>query len=246
MTAERFRFAGKIIEVKFNRLYSVKKIGEGLYAGNLRSSVDPDTSSTYVDASGLQFQFSREGFYHFSEYIPEIGIERVSPGPEWLALMNKSDQGEVYLQIPTNASLPILALGDKYTKSDEPNGGEYKWKKERPGPVLENEQEMSSSDLFLFSDQLNGKIVEVEFYNTELFEQKTANMCTIYIDCGVGHDSIPVKFSPEGKEFFEDTIKKGGSHKNCVYATVQVDERGFITLDAKGTRFSRSKGEYRW
>ncbi len=244
--AERFRFAGKIIKVEFNRLYNVKKTGEGLYAGNLRSSVNPDSSSTYTDACGLQVQFSHKGYYLFSEFIPETGIERVSPGPEWLGLMAKSDQGEVYLQIPTNSKLPALALGDKYTKSNEPDRGEYKWKKDRQGPVLEDDQEMSASDLFLFPNQVNGKTVEVEFYNTEALQQKTATTCSIYIDCGVGHDSVYVKFPPGGKEFFEKTIKKGGSTQNHIYATVHVNKRGIVTLDAKGTRFSKSKGEYRW
>jgi hypothetical protein len=240
--SSRAQFVGKVIKVKFNRIYYVQKqkTGIGMYAGNLRSWVKLQ-GSTYSDRAGIQIAFPKEGLGFFSKYIFKHGIGY----DEWGGLMSSSDRAEVYVKIGEDRKAGDVALGDRYKKDD----GEYEWSTETDIPDLASQREISVNDVALFPDQLNGKTVELVFYEAERVEQKSTEECSALISSGRGHQYIPITFPSAGKAYFKGIADQDhGSKAATVYATVKISPAGIVTLEAKGRRASGSDDDvtYKW
>jgi hypothetical protein len=242
IAAERIQLAGKIVKVKFNRAYYVLKRKNGLYAGNLRSSEKPRESGDYsvtTDAEGEQVVFAPEGLGVFLKFIAEPGCDDVS-------LVQRQDQGAVYIQVGggTNRS---VAVGDEYKKTGDEEA--YQWSVKTEIPDLAAKSKVSVSDALLFPDQLNGKVVAIEFYDAGKIEQKSAQEYRTFISCGRGHAEAWINFPAAGLAFFKKIAGQEKFNKACtVYARINVSPKGFISLEAKGLRVfgEGNNTEYRW
>ncbi len=238
----RAQLAGKIIKVKFNRTYFVRKLKNGLYTGNLRSSEKPRESGDYsvtTDSAGEQVVFAQEGLGFFLKSVPE-------PGHEDSSVMQRQDQEEVYVQVGggTNRS---VAVGNEYKKADDE--GKYQWSVKTEIPDLAAKPKVSASDAVLFPDQLNGKIVGLEFYDAGKIEQKSAEGYSTFISCGRGHLPAPIKFPAAGLAFFKKIAEQKKLNKAyTVYALIDVSPKGMVSLEAKGVEVSGAgnDAEYRW
>ncbi len=242
--SSRAQFVGKVIKVKFNRIYYVQKqkTGAGMYTGNLRSWVKLQGDS-YTDRTGIQITFPKEGLGFFSKYIFKHGVGY----DEWGGLMSSSDRAEVYVKIGKDRKAGDVALGDRYKKDGD--DGEYEWSMETDIPDLASQREISVNDVALFPDQLNGKTVELVFYEAERVEQKSTEECSALISSGRGHQYIPITFPSAGKAYFKGIADQDhGAKAATVYATVKISPAGIVTLEAKGRRASGSDDDvtYKW
>lgn len=239
---KKIQLAGKIIKVKFNRTYYVLKRKDGLYTGNLRSSEKPRESGDYsvtTDSAGEQVVFAQEGLGFFLKSVPESGREDSS-------VVQRQDQEEVYVQVGggTNRS---VAVGNEYKKADD--GGEYQWSVKTEIPDLATKPTVSVRDAALFPDQLDGKIVELEFYTAGKIEQKSAEEYITFISGGRGHLPARIKFPAAGLAFFKKIAGQKELNKaKTVYALINVSPKGMVSLEAKGVDVSGAgnDAEYRW
>ncbi len=230
MESQQLALAGKIVKIKFNRISYAEKAKGELYAGNLRSCVKPQGDS-YGDVPGVQVRFPKEGVGFFSKFIPKPGIGT----EEWIASMIASDRGEVYVQISTNAKAGFLALGDRCEKDGDE--AKYGWSADTEVPDLAGQKKVSVSDLALFPEQLNGKVVQLEFYQVKRIKQKTAEEFSAFVSCGSGHAMIPITFPAAASVFFKEIADRQTDPKACsVYAQVTVSPKGLVSLEAKGRR----------
>ena len=235
---ERIQLAGKIIKVKFNRTYFVHKLKSGLYTAELRSSEKPRKSGDYsvtMDSAGERVFFAQEGLGYFLKSVPESGRDDSS-------VMQRQDQDEVYVQVGSGTNRSV-AVGNEYKKSGDE--GEYQWSVKTEIPDLATKTKVTVSDAILFPDQLNGKIVRLEFYDAGKIEQKSAEGYSAFISCGRGHLPAPIKFPAAGLKFFKEIAGQKKLNKAyTIYAMINVSLRGMVSLEAKGTQFVAE--EYRW
>jgi len=225
-----------IVKVRFNRIYGVAKQKDGFYYGNIRSMVIPE-GDIYSDSPGQTIRFPAEGLGYFSKFIPKPGTA------DFIAIVTSSARGEVYVRA-AGAKAPT-AVGDEYDK----NSGEYLWSVKTDIPEWDQKLKMSVTEIMLYPDQLNGKIVEAEFYVAAQIRNSGAGFGTT-ISCGSGHAYVPVTFAAEGKPFFMEIAARGNSNTIAYKAffRVKVDSAGRVSLEALGKRASGSSDSvtYRW
>jgi hypothetical protein len=225
MMGQKIDLAGKIVKVKFNRISYAEKTKGDLYEGNLRSR-----PKEREDKFGIQVQFPKEGLGYFLKFFPKPGT--------WLrdaSTLILSDEGEVYVQISTNANAGSVALGDRYEKDGD--AGEYRWSVATEVPDLAGQRKVSVTDLALFPEQLDGKVVQLEFYEVGIIKQKTAEEYSTSVSCGRGHAGIPIIFPAAASEFFKEIATQQTAPKErCIYAQVTVSPKGVVFLEAKGRR----------
>ncbi len=224
-----------IVKVRFNRICNVAKQKDGFYSGDLRSMVVP-AGNTYSDRGAQQIRFTVEGLGCFLKFIPKPGND------DLISVMTAVNRGEVYVHAD-GAKTP-MAVGDKYDKES----GEYRWSVPTEIPEWGQKLKMSVSEIVYFPDQLNGKIVEAEFYFAAPVKNSGTG-CSTTISCGSGHAYVPVTFAAEGKPFFVEIASRGlNTWVYKVYARVKVDSSGRVSLEALGKRASGSgdSAEYRW
>lgn len=225
-----------IVKVRFNRIYNVAKQKDGFYFGDIRPMVAPE-GDTYSDRGGQKIRFPTEGLGFFIKFIPKPGTG------DLIAVITSSARGEVYVRAD-GAKTP-LAVGDKYDK----DSGEYRWSAQTEIPEWGQKLKMSVSDIMLYPDQLNGKIIEAEFYIAAQVRNLSTGFSTT-ISCGSGHAYVPVTFAAEGKPFFVEIASRGNLNTRVckVFVRVKVDSSGRVSLEALGRRTSGSgdSAEYRW
>lgn len=242
MAGEKVDLAGKIIKVKFNRIYAVRKLTNGLYTGNLRSSEKPREKGDYewtADTAGAQVYFAQEGLGVFLKSIPE-------PGGDYVPVLQSPDREEVYVQVGGGTNFS-MAVGDEYKKTADE--GKYQWSVKTEIPDLAAKQKVSVSDVMLFPDQLTGKIVELEFYDVDKIEQKGAEKYSTFISGGKGHQFVRIQFPAAGLAFFKKIVEQKSDYKgHAVYALIDFNARGVVALAAKGVKVSGEgdNAEYRW
>lgn len=230
MESQQFALAGKIVKVKFNRISYVEKEKGELYEGNLRACVKAQGDSVYYDKPGIQVRFPKEGLGYFLRFFPKPGT-----GVNDVSALILSDDGEVYVQISTNAKAGSVALGNRY--EEDGDAGEYRWSAATEVPDLAGQRKVSVSDLALFPEQLNGKVAQLEFYEVKRIKQKTAEEYSAFISCGNGHAMIPITFPAAASVFFKEIAGRQTDPKACyVYAQVTVSPKGIVSLEAKGRR----------
>jgi hypothetical protein len=232
--------SGLVVKVKFNRIYNVFKQKDGFYTGDMRSSVQPQ-GDTYSDRTGLKVRFSQDGLGFFSKFIPKLG----STDP--IYLMTLPDRGEVYIQTDGSAKTGYMAVGDQYEKEEE--GGGYRWSTETEMPELAQKRKVSVGETVLFPEDVNGKIVEIEFFSANQIKESNGAY-SAGLSCGLGHVTVQIKFPPEGKPFFQEIVEQGRLNNKAysVFANVSVSPSGIVSLEAKGRRMSGSgdDAKYRW
>jgi hypothetical protein len=239
MVDKRISLAGKIIKVQFNRISYLAKISNGQYAGDLRAQVKAE-DRTFYDKPGLSVLFPPEGLGFFSKCISKFGT-----ADNDISDLSRQNVWEVYVLVATNAKAPSMALGDKCKADSDMN--KYEWSVETEVPDLTTESKVSVNDVVLFPEQLNAKTVELVFYDVGQIKQKSGNDYTAFISCGMGHAAVQINFPAEGKPFFDKIAsRKSVPLENRVYASIDVNPKGVITLQAKGRRVSSSGDEYKW
>lgn len=124
-------------------------------------------------------------------------------------------------------------------------------------PPPPEKKEMRMDELKAQLLDLDGKVIQTSINYVSSFEQVDGKRyrawCGIY-GSGGGFGSESVLIPEEGKEFFQDMAKKNnyGSGFQTVYLRVhskkpiQIESRYPLSLEAVGTRYSKSKGEYSW
>ncbi|MCU0858285.1 MAG: hypothetical protein MUC65_07775 [Pontiellaceae bacterium] len=237
---EKGLLTGKVIEVKFNRIAQIRRVKDGLYAGNLRSREMPEKSRDlkfFPDNPGLDVNFPAEGLGLFSKFIPILGA-----GINNTALGN-DDSGAVYVLIGDQTS---VALGDRYN-----GNGEYAWSKKAKIPDLTEANKISVTDVLLYPEQLTGQIIELQFYYVRELS-KGVSTCTVSVRDGYGdsYSRLLIDFPPEGVEFFEEAEKQdaGVLVARKVFAAVELASPGSVSVKALGKR-RQLKGDdavYKW
>jgi hypothetical protein len=242
MESKQSALAGKIVKIRFNRIAYMQKFGtKSLYTGNLRSNEKSD-SRTYTSHPGIQVIFPKEGLGLFSKFIPKSGTVK-----DDISILVEPDVGEVYVRIGLNEKDPATAVGDRHEQDDD--GGQYTWSVDAEVPDLTSKNKVTANDVLLFPDQLNGKTVEVEFYNVLKSKSKSADQSSVYITCGIDHGTIQTSFPPEGTEFLNGIeAEKNYPKAHTLHAVVSVSSAGIVTLKAKGRRASGSGDDvtYKW
>ncbi len=239
--SQQLQFAGKIIKVKFNRIEHVRKIGDEAYIGTLRSFVKPK-GNEYNSGQGVLIRFAQGGLGLFSKSISRPGSS------DSFGEMQKPDREGVYVQIGKDAKDISVAVGDQYKKDGE--DGEYKWSVDTEIPDLADKRKVSVDEAALFTDQLRGKILEIEFYIVEQLKSNSVEEYTANISSGSGHTGVMITFPVSGLAFFKEIEGKGHSSSiiRSIYAKINVTPSGLVTLEAKGRRTSGAGDEieYRW
>ncbi len=171
-------------------------------------------------------------------------------------MVSEADRGEVYVQVSSNANQDSVAVGDEYITDDDEDitdgdEGSYQWSVKTEIPDLAAKRTVSVSDVMLFPDQLNGKIVGLEFNAVEKIVQKSAEEYSASISCGRGHPPARIEFPAAGLAFFKEIAnheEEKNSQSHTVYALITVSPKGIVSLEAKGARVSEEEGdaEYRW
>jgi hypothetical protein len=185
------------------------------------------------DDSGIPVQFSTNSLGVLSKFITKYFIFA-------------GDNGSVYVLIGNSES---IALGDRYTSD-----GEYVWSGKAKIPDMADARSVSVVDLWLYSDQLNGKTMELEFYNVfNLRKGSPDSMVTVLDSWDESGCRVDVEFSQEGIGFFEEfdseTLDRSKTERACkVYVTVGVSSSGDVSVRAVGRR-RKGKGDdatYTW
>jgi len=125
-----------------------------------------------------------------------------------------------------------------------------------PTPAPEK-KEMRMDELKAQLLDLDGKVIETSINYVSSFEQVDGKRYRAYCGCygsssGFGSESVLIP--EEGKEFFQDMAKKNtyGGGFQTVYLRVhskkpiQIESSYPLSLEAVGTRYSKSKNEYSW
>ncbi|MCC7299815.1 MAG: hypothetical protein IT583_01910 [Verrucomicrobia bacterium] len=239
LASKQALLAGKIIKVKFNRIEQVRKSIDGTYTGTLFSSVKPK-GDTYFSGAGLHIRFPQEGLGFFLKRCPPPGVDDV------IAELTKPDREEVYIEVSRNSETGSLATGDLYQKAGDE--GAYKWSRETEIPDLSSEKKISVNDVLLYPAQLNGKIIEVEFYSVDRIKQESAEESVAAISCGRGHSFALITFPTASLAFFKEIENRTTRSRACSVYVKVVSTRGVIRLKALGRRVSGSgdEAEYGW
>jgi hypothetical protein len=242
---EQFELAGKIIKVTFNRIYNVSRQKNGMYEGNLRSSVTP--AGNYSDFAGMQIRFSQEGLGYLFNFFPKPGTSDEESADRIFI----PDSGVVYIQVGKDPRAGFVAIGDQYQKEGDEKG--YRWSVKTEIPELAVKRAVSVSDVFLFPDQLVGKTVELQFYRAGQITQTAIDKYNISVWSGRGDTPVQIKFSEAGKAFFKEIAARhvewdGSPDKHRVFVTVELSPNGTVLLIAQGRRIIESDDgtEYRW
>lgn len=244
MAAEKEALLGKVVKVQFNRISSIQKVKDGVYAGDLRSQSKPELRSNiygefnhYSDKPGVWVQFPTDGLGVLSKFVPNVGggINDITP-------YTNVDSGSVYVLVGDKVS---LALGDRY-KGD----GEYAWSKKTKIPELSDAKKVSVTDLLLYPEQLNGRVIELDFYYADGLKKGTTNCAVTVSSSDDGHQPISIDFPADGLGFFEEAVNQDKKilKARTVFAAVEVSSSGKISVKALGTR-RQGKGaeaEYKW
>ncbi len=129
---------------------------------------------------------------------------------------------------------------------------------ELPAPE-KDEMPITELQAQLFS--LNGKIIETEITSATNFEQVAAGKyrayCYYYKGTSSSISGESILIPEEGKEFFEELSKKDfwNSSSKTVYLMVHSEKPVRVKggnsswsfkLEAVGTKYRKSKNEYRW
>lgn len=243
---EQFALAGKIIKVRFNRIYYASRQADGLYAGNLRSRVTP-ADGYYADPEGIPLRFPRDGFGSLSRFFPRPGVSY----DEEASRIYATDSGTLYVQVSKDARPRFMAVGDQYRRDGD--AGEYRWSVKTELPNLSDRHTVSVSDIWLFPEQLDGRIVELQFQRMGQITQIATNEYRVSVSGGRGCASVPLKVPPAGRAFFKEVElrqrdQEGSYSDNRVYVSVTLTANGTTELEAQGRRISGSgeNAEYRW
>jgi len=229
-------FHGKVVRVSFNRMEFVFKEADAVFSGVLCSQSKSDGMHIHPDP-GIRITFPAEGYGALSPFILQ---ER--EGHADLKNLTAANNGDVYVLMDGSA---IKALGDRYKE------GVYEWSKKTVFPDVANAKIVSGSDLFLFPELLNGKILQLEFYSVRKLTRRTDNQTEIRILSNTAsHFGLLVDVPPEGLEFFEEAIDQSQTElqANSIFVKVEAAIGGEVTVKALGRR-QVGKGEeatYKW
>ncbi|HNX52981.1 MAG TPA: hypothetical protein PKI68_04485 [Pontiellaceae bacterium] len=245
---EQFALAGKIIKVRFNRIYYVSKQPNGMYTGNLRSMVTL-SGNYYSDPAGIQIRFPQEGFGYISKFLPKPGVSY----EEEENRVYESDSGTLYVQVSNEARPGFVAIGDQYRREDDQEEEEYRWSVKTEPPDLSDRHTVSVSDVWLFPEYLNGRTVELQFRSIGQITQTAVNEYRVSVSDGRGCLSVPLIVPPAGRAFFKEIELsqrelEGSYQVSRVYVSVTINANGTTVLTAQGRRMSGSgdSAEYRW
>lgn len=124
-------------------------------------------------------------------------------------------------------------------------------------PPPPEKKEMRMDELKAQLLDLDGKVIETTINYVYSFEQMDGKRYRAQCGCyggsgGLGSESVLIP--EEGKEFFQDMAKKNtyGGGFQTVYLRVhskkpiRIESSYPLSLEAVGTRYSKSKNEYSW
>jgi hypothetical protein len=233
------------------------------------SSVDEEDGGKYRAHCGYYFNSLRERF-PILVLVPEEGkkfFEVFAPqgakafGPQYIYLQVHSKNpiqigektyalealGTIYNEASNTYawSLPVkneILPGSRSSRtsvnsaSDAPSGS-------APLPPPEK-KELKFNEVKAQIIALDGKVVKTTINRVSNFEQLAQGKYLAYCGCSGAINSSAVMYIPEeGKEFFQ-TLENHYQY-NGTGKTIYVRVRG-KALDAVGTRYSNSRGEYSW
>lgn len=233
------RLAGKVVEVRFNRILCLQRDKSGAYEGYLRCYEQ--------DSGGAEIRFSEEGLGYFSE----LSFKEADQGDTYV----KAERGDVgvYVLIPEQNPKQLIALGDKCSENKD-GTAVYSWSEKTRLPDIEDLKGMDEwtvSEVALYGHHVIGHEVEITCCCTRDIKSTSSEKYQTFINSGFGQPDLSIEFSgDDALELFEEIHKEGiySDKEFTFYVRVKEGDSGDIELLGLGTR-SRGKGPertYRW